>query len=57
MYIDKETRSDSKNTVSLFWPNDIVLDEEDEKYVILGYVINRFKKIIIDVIKKRNLKN
>lgn len=56
MYIDKETRSDSKNTVSLFWPNDIVLDEEDEKYVILGYVINRFKKIIIDVIKKEEFK-
>lgn len=44
------------NTVSVFWPNDIILTNNDQQYVVLGYRINEFKIVIIDVMNKNENK-
>ena len=56
MHSDRELKSEAQDTVSLFWPNDIHLEDDEEKYVILGYIINRFKMVIVDVIKRDEFK-
>lgn len=37
---------------SAFWPNDIFLADDSKKYVILGYKINKFKSVVIDVVER-----
>lgn len=40
------------HSVSVFWPNDIILNNPNEKYVVLGYNTNSTKQVIINVLKK-----
>lgn len=46
-----------ETVVSVFWPNDIVLNDENEKYVVLGYNINKYKTVIIDIIKRESFED
>lgn len=44
------------HAVSVFWPNDIILDNPNEQYVVLGYNTNSAKQVIINILKKSDYK-
>ena len=45
--------SKSKNNI-IFWPNDIKLNNASERYLILGYRIDQFTVVVIDIIVKED---
>lgn len=44
------------NITTIFWPIDVVLNDQNEKYIILGYKVNKNKLVVIDFIKKDDFK-
>ncbi|TID15059.1 hypothetical protein CANINC_004730 [Pichia inconspicua] len=40
------------NKTLIYWPNDISLEDTDGKYAILGYKVDKFTYVVIDVIER-----
>ena len=51
------TIMNSTALTTVYWPNDIKLNDSDVKYMVIGYRINRTKIIVIDIIKKEQYKD
>lgn len=49
--------NDSNIPTTVYWPDDIKLQDKNEKYMVIAYRINKIKIVVIDIIKKEDYKD
>lgn len=52
-----DSEIDVKKVVTIFWPNDVFIHNREEKYIVLGYKVNKSKIVVADVIPTDDYKN